>query len=74
MKKFGGRGFFGPLAGAVSTIEYEYQKRPLLSAVVVRSDSRMPGDGFFSLTGVPKDIRGDRPPSNEEERERRRQF
>jgi hypothetical protein len=34
----------------------------------------MPGDGFFSLTGVPKDIRGDRPPSNEEERERRRQF
>lgn len=37
-----------PVLGAVSTSEVQ-QRRPMLSAIAVRQDIRMPGSGFFTL-------------------------
>jgi len=40
----------GPLLDEVSRYEHA-QGRPLLSVVVVREDTGMPGEGFFMLAG-----------------------
>lgn len=48
MSKPADRNEIGRILGTISTREYE-EDRPLLSAVVVRSDSRYPGKGFFTL-------------------------
>lgn len=38
----------GQMLGEISQFEHKH-KRPLLSAVVVKSDLKIPGDGFFRL-------------------------
>jgi hypothetical protein len=44
---------FGRLLADVSSAEYA-RGRPLLTAVVVRDDTGMPGKGFLGLEGFPK--------------------
>ncbi len=44
-----GRAYIGEVVGEVSIIESR-EERPLLSAVVVRKDTKMPGEGFWGLT------------------------
>ena len=43
------RRWVGEIVGDISIYERE-QGRPLLSAVVVRKDTKMPGEGFWGLT------------------------
>jgi hypothetical protein len=47
------RAAFGRLLGEVSSAEYA-RGRPLLTAVVVRKDTREPGTGFLGLEDFPK--------------------
>lgn len=46
----------GWIVGACS--EYEYQQgRPLISALVVSSETNQPGKGFWGLPGIPSHLR-----------------
>jgi len=58
MRRLGGpgRGYIAEVLDEVSTIEYNNQ-RPKLSAVVVRTDTRMVGGGFLGLPGTPSNVR-----------------
>lgn len=47
------RRLFGLLLGEVAREEYS-RGRPLLTALVVRKDTREPGKGFLGLEGFPK--------------------
>lgn len=51
-----GRAYIGEVIGRISEIELE-AGRPKLSAVVVRSDTRMVGGGFFGFPDTPQIIR-----------------
>lgn len=51
-----GRRYIGHIVGRISEIEYE-NRRPKLSAVVVRADTGMVGGGFFGLPGTPENVR-----------------
>jgi len=64
MKSFGiSRRYIGAVVGEISGHEYS-KGRPLMSAIVVRSNSStstcpkgVPGGGFFGLSGVPSRLR-----------------
>jgi hypothetical protein len=51
-----GRELCGDIVRKVSEIELA-ERRPKLSAVVIRSDTRMPGGGFFGLPNTPNSIK-----------------
>ena len=44
-----GRAYIGEIVGEISILESQ-QKHPLLSAVIVRKDTKIPGEGFWGLT------------------------
>jgi hypothetical protein len=57
MNRIGGRGYVGQVLDALN-VEENDQRRPLLSAIVVRKDARRSSYGFFDLVrrlrpGVP---------------------
>ncbi|MBA7702986.1 hypothetical protein ES703_111766 [subsurface metagenome] len=51
-----GRGYIGEVLEAICQAEHR-EKRPLLSALVVHSNDRLPGDAFWKLSVVPPHIR-----------------
>jgi len=55
-----GRAYIGEVIGRISEIELQ-AGRPKLSAVVVRSDTRTVGGGFFGFPDTPQAIRRSRP-------------
>jgi len=55
-----GRGYIGEVIGRVTEIEQE-ESRPKVSAVVVRSDTRMVGGGFFGFPDTPGAVRRSTP-------------
>ncbi len=51
-----GRGYIGEVLEAICQAEHR-EKRPLLSALVVHSNDRLPGDVFWKLSVVPPHVR-----------------
>ena len=63
MRRLGGgpgRGYIGEVIGRISEIEHR-ERRPMLSAVVVRTDTEMVGGGFFGVPGIPETVRRSTP-------------
>jgi len=66
----------GEIVGKISEMEFS-EDRPLLSAIVVRKDTRLPGVGFFGLpVGIPQELgwQSQEPSPSSQKKARREAF